>query len=183
MAAIFWFSTGEFSAENTGSVLQPLLRWLFRGLTEPQIAAAHGVIRKLAHFSVYAVLATLWFLALNRERRWSAPRAAWGALLVAIVWAFLDELHQAFEPSRTASAADVALDSAGALAASMVGRYGWRRAIDGAAAALLWIAALGGAALLVVNLASGVAPGVLWITVPAAVVALVLRRRRKASRA
>jgi VanZ family protein len=178
MAVIMWFSTGDFSAERTGGVLSALLRWLLPEITAPQIDAIHGLVRKSAHVTEYAVLSALWFVALAHERGWSARRAAWGALLVGIAWAFLDELNQATEPSRTASAADVAIDATGALAAAVVGRYGWGRALDRAATALLWIAALGGAGLLAINVASGVASGVLWITAPAAALAVIVRRLR-----
>jgi len=177
MATIMWFSTGDFSAENTGSVLKPLLRWLLPGLTAPQLDAVHAVVRKSAHVTEYAVLAALWFVALTRERGLAPRRAAWLAFLVAVGWAFLDELHQATEPSRTASAMDVAIDAMGALAASTIGRHGWGRALDVASAGFLWVAAAGGAVVMALDLASGVAPGVLWLTVPAAMVALVLRRR------
>src|SRR5438552_17342228 len=177
MAAIVWFSGGAFSAENTGSVLRPLVRWLLPGASDAQIAALHALIRKSAHVTEYAVLAALWFVALTRERGLAPRRAAWLAFLVAVGWAFLDELHQATEPSRTASAMDVAIDAMGALAAATIGRHGWGRAVDGAAAGFLCVAAAGGAVVMALDLASGVAPGVLWLTVPAAMVALVLRRR------
>jgi VanZ family protein len=183
MAAIMWFSSGDFSADNTGSVLGPLLRWLMPWATPVQVDAIHGVIRKTAHMTEYALLAALWFITFTRERRWSARAAAWAALLIAIGWAFLDELHQATEPSRTASALDVAYDSAGALLAMVFARSGWRRAADVLTTALLWAAAAGGAAVIVINLASGVDSGVLWLTVPAAAALLVFRWRRGFARA
>jgi len=182
MAAIMWFSGNDFSAENTGSVLKPVLQWLLPRLTAPQIAAIHGLIRKSAHVTEYAVLAALWFVALARERRLTPRRAAWLAFLVAVGWAFLDELHQATEPSRTASAMDVAIDATGALAAAMVGRHGGGRVLDVAATVVLWAAAAGGAAVIAIDLASSVSPGVLWLTVPVAMVALVLRWRSGVAR-
>ena len=182
MAVIVWFSGGAFSAENTGSVLRPLVRWLLPGASDAQIAALHALIRKSAHVTEYAVLAALWFVALTRERGLSRPRAAWLAFLVAVGWACLDELHQATEPSRTASAMDVAIDATGALAAATVGRHGGGRVLDVAATVVLWAAAAGGAAVIAIDLTSSVSPGVLWLTVPAAVVALVLRWRSGVAR-
>jgi VanZ family protein len=177
MATIAWFSTAEFSAENTGSILTPLFRWLLPGATEPQLAVLHALTRKAAHVTEYGILCGLWFVALTRERGLSRRRAAWIALLVAIGWAVLDELHQATVPSRTASAMDVGIDAVGALAAATVGRYGGGRVLEVAAAVFLWTAAVGGALVIVIDLASGVSAGVLWLTVPAATVALALRRR------
>jgi VanZ family protein len=182
MAAIVWFSTGDFSAENTDSVLRPLLRWLLAAATDAQIAALHGLVRKSAHVTEYAVLAALWFVALTRERGLRPRRAAWLAFLVAVGWAALDELHQAVEPTRTASVLDVGLDAAGALAASVIGAQGWGRVLDVTTLACLWIAAVGGGIVIAVDLASGVAPGVLWLTVPAGVVTLAVRARLGARR-
>jgi len=177
MAMIAWFSTGEFSADQTSRILGPLFRWLFPGAGEAELAALHAITRKTGHFTEYAVLAALWFVALTRERGLSRLRAAWVALLVAIGWAILDELHQATVPSRTASAMDVALDATGALAAVLVGRYGGTRVVDTAAAVLLWVAAAGGVLVIAIDLASGVSAGVLWLAVPLAALMLALRRR------
>ena len=165
MATIAWFSTAEFSAENTGTVLRPLFRWLLPAATDAQLAALHLLTRKIAHVTEYALLAALWFVALTRERGLPRRRAAWVALGVAVVWAVLDELHQATVPSRTASAMAV------------VGRYGGSRVLEVAALFFLWAAAAGGAVVIALDLASGVSAGVLWVTVPAAVLALALRRR------
>ena len=177
MATIAWFSTEAFSADNTGSVLGPVFRRLLPGVTDAQLAALHALTRKSAHVAEYAVLAALWFVALTRERGLSRRRAAWLALLVSVAWAVLDELHQATVPSRTASAMDVMFDSTGALAAAVVGRHGGGPMLEVAAAVFLWAAAAGGALVIAIDLASGVSAGVLWVTVPAAVLALALRRR------
>jgi VanZ family protein len=177
MAAITWFSTGDFSAEQTGGVIIPFLRWFLPAATDAQLAALHAVARKTAHVTEYAVLGALWFAALTRERGLAPRRAAWLAFLVSVGWAFLDELHQATVPSRTSSAMDVAIDAAGALAAAFVGRQGWGRALDLASLAFLWLAAGGGGVVIALDLAGGGAPGVLWLTVPAALIVLVLRLR------
>jgi hypothetical protein len=58
MAMIMWFSTGQWSAENTGSILRPLLHWLLPWATAAQIATLHALIRKTAHVTEYGVLAT-----------------------------------------------------------------------------------------------------------------------------
>jgi VanZ family protein len=180
MASIAWFSTEGFSAENTGGVLLPLFRWLLPHATDPQLAALHALTRKMAHVTEYAVLVALWFVALTRERGLSRRRAAWIAFLVGVAWAVLDELHQALVPSRTASVTDVAFDALGALAAALVGGHGGGRVLEVAAAIFLWTAAAGGALVIAIDLASGVSAGVLWLTVPAATVALALRRRAAA---
>ncbi len=77
---------------------------------------------------------------------------------------------------------DVAIDATAALAAATVGRHGGGRVLDVAATVVLWAATAGGAAVIAIDLASSVSPGLLWLTVPAAMVALVLRWRSGVAR-
>jgi VanZ family protein len=177
MATIMWLSTGGFSSENTGSVLEPLFQWLLPWASAAQIAALHSLVRRSAHVAEYGVLTALWFITFRHERGWSARRAAWIALSIAIGWGFLDELHQATQPTRSGSIRDVVYDAIGALLAVIVARSGWRRVTSVATSALLWTAAAGGAGAIAVNLASGVRSGVLWLTVPVATALLLVWRR------
>jgi hypothetical protein len=85
MAAIAWFSTDTFSADHTGAVLEPLLRWLLPAIRPAQIAAAHYLVRKGAHVTVYAILAALVLRALGARvgHIWSFRRAAGALAIVA----------------------------------------------------------------------------------------------------
>jgi VanZ family protein len=174
MAMIIWFSTGYFSDVNTGKVLMPLLQWIFPWADAAQIRAVHFIVRKAAHIGEYAVLAALWYIALRRERLWLAPQAAWTAFSVAIVWAFVDELHQAMEPSRSASIADIGFDTAGAMIGSFVARQDWRHTtrLMAAAAALV----------IAVNVAGRLGSRTLWITLPIFAALLALGWRRSGRR-
>ncbi len=176
MGVIFWLSTDAGSAQQTSRLLMPVLTWLLPGATPLQLDALHVLTRKAAHVTEYAILAALWFRALVRGH--AAPTVAWGALAISVAWAFADEAHQSFVVSRTASLRDVAIDSAGVLAVVLVGRRGWRAAADAATTVLLWTAAVGGVLALVLNVSVGVPSGVLWLTVPAALLTLLVRRRR-----
>lgn len=177
MAVMFWISTDSGSREHTSRILLPLLRWLLPWATPEALDAAHLLLRKSAHVAEYAILAGLWFRALRRGLNLAPPAAAWSALLISAGWAALDEWHQAFVPSRTASVTDALLDSAAAAVAVWIAVRGWRAALDGATTALLWLAAVGGAAALAVNLWVGVPSGLLWMTPPAAVALLFARTR------
>jgi VanZ family protein len=173
MGIILWLSSGSWSAEETGSLLVPVLRWL-PWATPAQITALHFAIRKLAHVAEYAILALLWFRALAREGV-SPRRAAWLAFATSVAWASLDELHQSLVPSRTASAVDVGIDTASAAAAVALARGDWRRVADTLTTALLWVTAMGGLVVLVVNALAGVHAPSLWLTTPAAAGWLALR--------
>jgi VanZ family protein len=114
---IFSMSTDTFSAEHTGSVIEPIMRWLVSSITEEQFAAIHYFIRKSAHFTEYFIFCLLIYRGVRGERKgW---RWTWGlvALSCAAGYSALDEIHQAFVVSRTASAYDSLLDSAGAFVA------------------------------------------------------------------
>jgi VanZ family protein len=70
-------------------------------------------VRKLAHFSEYAVLYLLARPLIG---------SGWRSWLFCLAYAASDELHQAFVPGRGASPWDVLLDSAGALAGALLQR-------------------------------------------------------------
>lgn len=67
---------------------------------------------KLAHFSVYCVLAVLTWRALTAPRTRSALISAFAAIAV---FGALDELHQLYVPFRDASVFDWSADLLGAL--------------------------------------------------------------------
>jgi VanZ family protein len=121
MATIGMFSTGAFSAEQTGRSLDPFLRWLLPGASVGTIQVLHGTIRKWMHVVEFAILALLWYRSLSWGRRDWQRTAALKAFGLTILLAVGDEVHQAFVPSRIASAIDVAWDSLGALC----GLAGW----------------------------------------------------------
>jgi len=101
-------------------LLKPILRWMIPSLTEDQFLTIHYFVRKSAHFTEYFVFCLLLYRGVRLGRpgwRWT-----WGlaALFYAAGYSVLDEIHQAFVASRTASAYDSLLDSVGAFAALIV---------------------------------------------------------------
>ena len=168
-ALIAWGSSDQWSAPTTRARLGPLLGALSGWLSPEAVEAVHFALRKAGHITEYAVLALLWAWALGGWRR---------AIGISMATAFLDEAHQSTTLTREGSAADVALDSTSALAALAVRRIGLAAATSALTDALLWTAAAGGAVLLAIDLAAGAPSGWLWLTTPAAWLALGLRRRR-----
>ena len=175
MGSIMWLSSDVGSAEHTRHWLLPVFHLFAPWATPAQLDALHGLARKGGHITEYAVLAGLWYRAFARGRH-AAPRAAAGtAFAISVGWAVADELRQSLVPSRTASALDVATDGIGALLAVLVSSLGWRDILDRATTLLLWTGFAGGAAILALNAAAGVASGLLWLTVPFAALLLVAR--------
>jgi VanZ family protein len=117
---IFLMSTDTFSAEHTASVIEPVLRWIRPGLTADQFNAIHFFIRKCAHFTEYFIFCVLLYRGVRGKR--TGWRWTWGfeALFFAAAYSALDEIHQAFVVSRTASVYDSLLDSSGAFVAMAV---------------------------------------------------------------
>jgi VanZ family protein len=133
-AVIFVMSTDKFSSEHTASLFEPILRWFKPGMTKAQFLAIHHFIRKCAHFSEYFIFCLLIYRAVRGARKgW---RWTWGlaALFCAAGYSALDEIHQAFVASRTASPYDSLLDSVGAFVAVCVIWLWFRLRRDGAPA-------------------------------------------------
>jgi VanZ family protein len=180
MGVVLALSAAPMSAENTGSILGPVLAWL--GLGRAHVHLLHGLVRKAAHVTEYAILAALWRHAFVRGGMARPAVASALALAISVACAVVDETNQSFLPTRTGAVGDVGLDSLGALAAVVAAQLGWRRAVDMATGVLLWVAVIGGLGALALDLAAGAGGGVLWLTVPAAAVLVVYRRWRSTSR-
>ena len=124
LAFIAFASSVEFSAENTSRIIRPLLLWLFPNISEARIAFVHFLTRKAAHFTEFAVLGLLSARAFSVSSQYMLRRMWFFAgLLLVVVWALLDEFHQSFVPSRTASLYDSLIDIAGGLTALIGYRY------------------------------------------------------------
>jgi VanZ family protein len=107
-------SSGNLSAANTSRLIRPLLLWLIPDITEASLLQVHVVVRKLAHFTEYAILALLAaraFLSSSNEKL----RRGWYTAAFALVGvcALLDEYHQSFLDSRTGTIYDSLLDMSG----------------------------------------------------------------------
>jgi VanZ family protein len=117
-------SSDSFSANNTSRIIGPLVLWLFPNTSPETLAAIHFITRKVAHFTEYAILA---YLAARAFRTSPRPALAnrWFIVSLALVvcYALLDEYHQSFVPSRTASIYDSFIDMTGGIVALLVIRH------------------------------------------------------------
>jgi VanZ family protein len=114
---ISFASTDAFSSAKTAVVLALIVRWFDPTISSQDLDAIHLVVRKSAHFAEYFIFYVLIYRGIRGRRagwRWSWGLSAW---IIAAAYSVLDEFHQSFVPSRTASPWDSLLDSAGALAA------------------------------------------------------------------
>lgn len=116
MAVIFSASSDSHSCEHSSRFVEPLLHWLFPGMSQVNVERIHHVIRKCAHLTEYAILAVLIWRVLqvssNHLPAWSWPKVG-GALLLVFLYASSDEFHQRFVPTRTPLVSDVFVDTSG----------------------------------------------------------------------
>jgi VanZ family protein len=126
-------STDLFSSEHTSLFVIPVLRWLDPHASDQTLELMHVMIRKSAHLTEYFIFSIFLLRGLRgKDRAWSVRLAIW-AVVMAAGYASLDEFHQSFVPSRTASPWDALLDTVGASAAQIVlWLWTFRRRDDGA---------------------------------------------------
>lgn len=117
------FSTDTFSAEHTGNILWSIVHAIYGGISIHQFEVLHFLVRKTAHVTTYGLLSVFaffsWRATLPSPARWTLRWSAL-AVLLAVLAGSLDEFHQMFVPSRTASPRDVLLDTIGAICFQVV---------------------------------------------------------------
>ena len=117
------------SSNVTGGWLWQIVRGLHISISWNTFERLHHLLRKAGHVTGYGILCVLVFRAWYRSKTESKPakasfrpnsgerprriRGAALALAITLITAILDELHQSFDPTRTASARDVGLDFIG----------------------------------------------------------------------
>ena len=118
---ISYASSDSFSAANTSRIIGPLVLWLFPNTSPESMAVIHFAIRKIAHFTEYAILAYLAARAFRTSPRATlANRWFLTALALIVIYALVDEYHQSFVPSRTSSIYDSLIDMSGGLVTLLI---------------------------------------------------------------
>ena len=140
---VFWLgviraeSTDTASSANTGAILYKVITAIAPRVEPSFVEQLNAVLRKTGHFLGYAILSALVLLALrhtNRDRLRNLLQRPWGiylrdywrlewallGILLTIVTASFDEIHQTFIPSRTGRWQDVVLDTCGAVVIQFV---------------------------------------------------------------
>ena len=120
LGIIYSFSTDEFSSGNTAGLVEPLLHFLFPGLSPQQLSFWHAVIRKFGHITEYAILAWLTYRAIRFDET-DPLKAKVRTFQFLVLAAMTDEFHQSLTMSRGASLVDVSYDSFGGLIVLWIG--------------------------------------------------------------
>ena len=122
---IFHFSAqpAEESSAVSAEIVEPVLHALYTDFDAMPVGRQTSlrdrvtfIVRKLAHFSIYALLG-LCLAAHTRLRRpdWPDRTAALTAWAAVAAYAGTDEVHQIFVQGRSAELRDLGIDAAGAL--------------------------------------------------------------------
>ena len=130
-ASAFWIAvifinsmqTGNESGAMSGSVTDAINAFL--GSIHDSLHVSHRFVRKAAHFTEFALLATLLCFAvrsLTRQNDQNKHNLLWvfAAFFGALVTAAIDETIQIFTDGRVGSVIDVLIDSSGAACATLV---------------------------------------------------------------
>ena len=140
-------STQMASSTNTWGLLYAVLSRVAPHIDPYLVGSLNEVLRKTGHFFGYGILGVLVFYALrNTNRGWLTPlllrrwglylhdlwRMEWALLgmMVALMTASFDEIHQSFIPSRTGRWQDVVLDLCGAAVLQIIVYAYSLRALD-----------------------------------------------------
>lgn len=128
MGIIFVMSSSLFGSDETGTLVQDVIRYFYPSATPEDIETINFVVRKAAHFTEYAVLAVLWHRGLAGGSGLDTRDRVVTAFVISAVYAASDEFHQSFVPGRTPAVADVLLDSSGAAFACLLLWLGHKKA-------------------------------------------------------
>ena len=130
-------STDYASSANTFGLLYKIVVAIFGPVNPTVLLTLNSVARKSGHFIGYAILSWLVFLAMkytHRDRLRPLLQRRWGtffhdiwqldwaviAVLLSLVTAAFDEIHQTGIPSRTGRWQDVMIDTTGAIIAQLL---------------------------------------------------------------
>ena len=126
MGTIFWFSAQE--ADDSGRASEgftyAVIKFFdFNNRISNERAleiaiAINGIVRKVAHFGIYALLAFLISLLIN-EYSFPYKSIVFYSTVTSFLYSCTDEVHQYFVPGRSAQVSDILLDSFGAICGAL----------------------------------------------------------------
>ncbi|RLK63974.1 VanZ family protein [Atopobacter sp. AH10] len=93
----------------------------FRGVDK--LAGLEFLLRKFAHFTLFALLAYSWYKTFYFGASWKWLMRFMLTLLICISYAGFDEFHQMLTGGRTPLLEDVLLDSIGAFSGTLLALY------------------------------------------------------------
>lgn len=119
LLVIFMFSHEQNSGSVTKEIISTTISIKEEPKTEPLLDGINFIVRKSAHITEFIIL-TLILFSLTSEYTKNEKKIIIISVIVCILFAAGDELHQYFVPGRSALVTDVLIDSIGALIALII---------------------------------------------------------------
>ncbi len=130
MAVIFSASGDTKSFNRSSRIIGPLVKLIYPSISEENLDRVVTLIRKCAHLTEYAILAALFWRALEKPA-WRNPKpwnrnVAIAAVIFVALYAATDEFHQSLVPGRQGQFSDVVIDTIGGIGGMLLVWTIWR---------------------------------------------------------
>lgn len=113
---IFGFSSqdGEESGNLSGKIAKFIVEKLPIENTQRSLKRTEGIIRKMAHFSIYTLVGFL-LMSFFSTYPLKGNKRIISSIFIGVLYATSDEIHQKFVPGRSCQVTDIMIDSMGVL--------------------------------------------------------------------
>lgn len=109
---IIIFIMSSFNAEDSANQSNFILNIISNIFNIENVKLLSLIIRKLAHFTEYLILGLLTINMLNKN---DISKKYILSILICIIYATSDEIHQIFVPGRACQLRDILIDSIGSI--------------------------------------------------------------------
>ena len=109
---IIIFIMSSFNAEASANQSNFIVNIISNILNIENVRLLSLIIRKLAHFTEYLILGPL---VINMFTKNNAKKTYLLSILLCIIYAISDEIHQIFTPGRACQIKDILIDSVGSI--------------------------------------------------------------------
>ncbi len=120
MILVFWFSSqvGDESSNTSGNTIRAIVTFFNNDIDpndlEKVVNTFQPITRKIAHLTLYTMGGFLIYNFIYRFK-FEKSRKIIIALIIGILYAIADEIHQYFVPGRSSGVRDVFIDSLGVI--------------------------------------------------------------------
>lgn len=120
---IFIFIMSSFDANESSNQSNFIVNIISNLFNINNIALLSLIVRKLAHFTEYFILGILTYNMIK-----SYDKKYYIAIVICVIYAISDELHQILVPGRSCQIIDILIDSLGSISAILL--FKWKRLFD-----------------------------------------------------
>lgn len=125
MGLVFYFSSevGNESSTTSGNTIRKIITFFNDDIKVEElnyiVEIYQPLVRKMAHFTLYTVGGFLIFNFINKFKI-SKLKKIIISILIGVIYAITDEIHQYFVPGRSSKLLDVIIDSGGIIVGVLI---------------------------------------------------------------